>query len=376
MKSPTVSAIMATYNHADFVQKSIQSVLMQQGVDFEFLIADDGSSDNTRDVVASICDKRIRFFPNKENRGACTVTNELIQRASGKFIALINSDDYWVASDKLVYQLQVMKENPTVGACFGRARFVDKDGKEIDKSKLPQGYVFDKVNCSRGEWLRHFFDFGNCICHPTMLIRKGCYDAVGLYDNRLRQLPDFDMWVRLTKRYDIHISNREMVAFRQLPGENASSGTSANLRRLLNESYFILQRFFDGIPRDVFLDGFGDLLVESDPPDEAHLDIEKSLLYLGRNRWASHIYNLIGLERIHFLLGSDKHRRILIDCYGIDDHAFQSLSAEISVLDLADPEGKLSVVNGLTLIAEVKRRVLLRMPSIIRPALNRIMKMT
>jgi glycosyltransferase involved in cell wall biosynthesis len=376
MKSPTVSVIMATYNHADFVEQSIQSVLMQQGVDFEFLITDDGSSDNTRDVVASICDKRIRFFPNKENRGACTVTNELIQRASGKFIALINSDDYWIAADKLVYQLQVMKENPTVGACFGRARFVDKDGGALDKSKLPQGCVFEKENRSRAAWLRHFFDLGNCICHPTMLIRKGCYDAVGHYDNRLRQLPDFDMWVRLTKQYDIHVSKREMTAFRYLPGENASSGTSANLRRLLNESYFILHRFFDGIPRDIFLDGFGDLLLKSDPPDEVHLDIEKSLLYLAKNRWASHIYNLIGLERIHFLLGSDKHRRILIDCYGIDDHAFQSLSAEIGVFDLADPEGKLSVVNGLSLIAEVKRRILMRTPSLLRPALYRIIKKT
>ncbi len=367
---------MATYNHAEFVVQAINSVLDQEGVDFEFLIADDGSVDRTRDIVASIRDKRIHFFPNKDNRGACTVTNELIQRASGEFIALINSDDYWIAADKLAYQLQVMKQKPSVGACFGRASFVDKDGCAFDKSKLPQSRIFEKENRSRAAWLRHFFDLGNCICHPTMLIRKGCYDVVGRYDNRLRQLPDFDMWVRLTKQYDIHVSNREMTAFRHLPGENASSGTSANLRRLLNESYFILQRFFDGIPRDVFLDGFGDLLVESNPPDEAHLDIEKSLLYLAKNRWASHIYNLIGLERIHFLLGSDKHRRILIDCYGIDDHAFQSLSAEIGVFDLADPQGKLSVVNGLSLIAEVKRRVLLRMPSILRPALNRIIKKT
>jgi glycosyltransferase involved in cell wall biosynthesis len=374
MKSPTVSVIMATYNHAEFVEKSIQSVLMQQGVDFEFLIADDGSSDNTRDVVASICDKRIRFFPNKENRGACTVTNELIQRASGEFIALINSDDYWIGQNKLSYQLQVLRENPSVGACFGRARFIDKHDMPIPKTILLPGRVFDQENKSQGKWLRYFFDCGNCICHPTMLIRKECYDSVGMYDNRLRQLPDFDMWVRLTKRYDIHVSNREMIAFRHLPGENASSDTSANLRRLLNESYFIFQRFFDGISRDVFLDGFGDLLVESDPPDDTHLDIEKSLLYLVRKRWASHIYNLIGLERIHILLGNDKYRRILIDCYGIDDNAFQSLSAEIGVFDLADFEEKLSVVNGLSLVNEVKRRILIRTPSILRPALNRIIK--
>ena len=85
MNAPTVSVIMATYNHADFVAQSIQSVLLQRNVDFEFLIADDGSVDRTREVVASIHDKRIRFFPNEVNRGACVVTNELIGRASGEF---------------------------------------------------------------------------------------------------------------------------------------------------------------------------------------------------------------------------------------------------------------------------------------------------
>ncbi|MDD2302875.1 MAG: glycosyltransferase [Eubacteriales bacterium] len=374
MKSSTVSVVMATYNHADFVAQSIESVLNQKDVDFEFLIADDGSVDHTRDVVAAIPDERIRFFPYRENRGACTVTNELIQRASGEFVAIINSDDYWIGSDKLARQLQVMRENPAIGACFGRVRFVDRAGVSIDKSQMPRGGVFDQENRSRGAWLRHFFDQGNCICHPTMLIRRACYDVLGLYDNRLRQLPDFDMWVRLVKRYDIHVSNREMIAFRQLPGENASSATCVNLRRLMNEFYFVLQKFFDEIPRDVFLDGFGNLLTAPDPPDKAHIDIEQALLYLGKNRWASHIYNLIGLERMHFLLGSEPHRRILIDRYGIDDRAFHSLSAETGVFDLEDPAAKLSVIDGISLVAEVKRRVLLRIPTVFRPILNCILK--
>ena len=112
MKSPTISVIMATYNHADFVEQAIESVLAQQGIDFEFLIADDGSVDHTRDVVASIRDKKIQFFPNEINQGACIVTDDLIKRATGELIALINSDDYWGDEDKLAYQLQVMRDNP------------------------------------------------------------------------------------------------------------------------------------------------------------------------------------------------------------------------------------------------------------------------
>src|SRR5207253_9983886 len=155
MTSPTVSVIMATYNHANFVAQAIESVLSQVDVDFEFLISDDGSSDNTRDVVASIHDERIKFFPNEVNRGACVVTNELIERASGEFIALINSDDSWIDGDKLAYQVQFMRDNPEIGACFGRARFVDKNGQAMDKASISFGGAFDRDNRSQGAWLRH-----------------------------------------------------------------------------------------------------------------------------------------------------------------------------------------------------------------------------
>ena len=372
MKKPTVSVIMATYNHADFVKQAIESVLAQQDVDFEFLIADDGSKDTTRDVVASIVDPRITFFPYTENRGACTVTNELIERSSGEFIALINSDDYWTSSDKLSYQVEIMRNKPDVGACFGRAKFVDRDGNPINT--LPFGNVFNQENRTQGQWLRHFFDLGNCICHPTMLIRKSCYEELGMYDNRLRQLPDFDMWVRLVKHYNILISDREMIAFRQLPGENASSATSANLRRIFNESYFILEKFFDGASHDILIDGFGDLLIDINCQDNFYLDIEKSLLYFGKNRWASHIYNQIGLEKIYSLLNSEIHRKILIDTYNIDDRSFQAMSSDICAFDSSDLTSSLSGVSISSLIAELKQRIILRFPSTLQATLSKFLK--
>lgn len=359
MNKPTVSVIMPTYNHENFVIQAIQSVLMQKDVDFEFLIMDDGSSDNTRDVIASIKDPRINFFPYTNNRGAAIVTNDLISRSSGQYIALINSDDYWTTSDKLSYQVQILRNNPKLGACFGRARFVDKDGNPINT--LPFGNVFNQENRTQGQWLRHFFDLGNCICHPTMLIRKSCYEELGMYDNRLRQLPDFDMWVRLIKHYDIFVSDRKMIAFRQLPGENASSATNTNLRRIFNESYFILEKFFDGVSRDILIDGFGDLLINKNCQDNFCLDIEKSLLYFGKNRWASHIYNQIGLEKIYFLLSSDIHREILMNNYNIDDLSFQSMASDICAFDSSNLTSSLSGVSGLSLITELKQRILLRL---------------
>ena len=332
MIMPKVSVIMATYNHAAFVAQAIDSVLSQRDVDFEFIIADDGSVDRTREVVASIQDKRIRFFPNEVNRGACVVTNELIERSSGEFIALINSDDYWIDGDKLAYQLHIMRDNPAIGACFGRARFVDKDSGGILKSWLPFGTIFDQENRSQGAWLRRFFDWGNCICHPTMMIRASCYKEVGLYNNRLRQLPDFDMWIRLIKRYPIYISERNLINFRIMPGENVSSQTATNSIRTMNEHYLIADTFFDNVEVEHLIDGFGDVLRHKDIPSQDHLDIEKAILFFSSTNELSRPYQILGLLKLNRLLNSPGHHEILSKDYGIDDGWFQLSMGDIDVL--------------------------------------------
>lgn len=355
MKLPTVSVVMATFNHANFVTQAIESVLEQKGVDFEFLIADDGSTDQTRAAVALSNDKRIRFFPHEENRGACIVTNELIGCASGEFIALINSDDYWSTPEKLSYQVEVMRGNPGIGACFGRARFVDKSGREIDKALLPSGTIFDQENRSQGQWLRHFFDLGNCICHPTILIRRSCYDEIGMYNNRFRQLPDFDLWIRLVKSYGIFISDRDLINFRILPGENVSSWTINNSIRTINEQLLIAENFFDGVSRDQLIEGFSDLLVFKDIPTEEHLHVEKARLFFIKNRRVGKPYKIIGLLKMYQLLSDSKYRDLLIRSYRMDDRWFQQQTGEIDVLQpriMAELKGKKrSIKAGINRIA-------------------------
>jgi glycosyltransferase involved in cell wall biosynthesis len=324
---------MACYNHAPFVARAIGSVLEQLGVDFEFLVADDGSNDGTCEVVESIHDPRMRFFPNEMNRGAAIPTNELIASARGEFVALINSDDFWTDREKLARQVATLRENPALAACFGRARFVDKDGRAIQKTGLRFGTVFDQENRSQGKWLRRFFDFGNCLCHPTMLIRRACYDEVGAYNNKLRQLPDLDMWVRLVKRHPIHVAEQEWVNFRVLPGENASSQTASNTVRTINEHFLIALDFFEGVGRELLVDGFGDVLVHSEASSDEHFEIEKALQYFRDNRQGlANPYALIGLLKLSGLLDSPTHRKLLADAYGIDDRWFQAKMAEIDVL--------------------------------------------
>lgn len=332
MTSPVVSVVMATYNHAPYVAQAIESVLGQRGVDFELLIADDGSTDATVQAVKSIKDPRICFFPHQGNRGACIVTNELIGRASGEFVAIINSDDYWHIPDKLAYQTDIMQDNPSLGASFGQVRFVNSRGFDIKKSALSFGAVFDQQNKSQEEWLRYFFEFGNCLCHPTMLIRRRCYEELGGYSNNYRQLPDFDMWIRLLKRYPIHISDQEMISFRVLPGENVSSPGVANSIRTMNEHYLIAESFFDDVGAEMLQKGFADLLTYRDIPSNVHLDIEKVLLLFAPNKIFGNVYKMIGILKFNRLLSSKRHCEVLENDYKIDARWFHDRMAEINVL--------------------------------------------
>jgi len=331
-KYPLISVIMATYNHEAFVSVAIDSVLNQKNVNFEFLISDDGSNDNTANVVRKYNDSRIKFFENKINRGACTVTNELIQKASGKYIALMNSDDIWNADNKLEIQIKYMLENPKIGACFGKVAFINKDGSVINKSTLSFGSIFEQDNRSQGRWLRRFFEHGNCLCHPTILIKKECYTKLGMYNNRFRQLPDLDMWVRLVKHYPIHIIDKEFILFRITPGENTSSQTVPNSIRTMNEHYLIGMNFFDDVSFKIFLEGFSDLMRIKDKRTKKYLDIEKVLIYFHLSNELGKAYNLIGLYKLKLLLGNESYNNILNKIYKIDDTWFQKRMADVDTL--------------------------------------------
>ncbi|TXH58542.1 MAG: glycosyltransferase [Desulfurellales bacterium] len=331
MTLPKVSVIMPTFNHELFVKEAIESVLSQEGVDLELIVADDGSSDSTRDRVAEVRDERIRFFPNEVNRGACVVTNELIERASGEYIALINSDDAWMPG-KLEFQLDILETNKELAASFGRAEYMDRDGKLVPKESLQFGGVFDVENRSSGQWLRRFFAEGNCLCHPTMLIRRDVYSSVGKYSNRLRQLPDFDMWIRVVKNYEIHVADKELIKFRMLPGENVSGHNRVNSVRTLNEHFLIADDFFEGVSRESMIDGFSDILVFKDVPTKEHLDIEKVLLFFHENMWLWRPYKMIGLLKMRALLDSDSHRDVLQSSYGVSDRWFHDQMGRVDAI--------------------------------------------
>jgi len=314
---------MATYNHARYVAQAIRSVLDQTFVDFEFLIVDDGSQDDTPRIVEAFEDPRIVFRASIENRGSAARRNELIDDSRGEYIAVHNSDDYWPL-EKLSRQVEFLDRHREYAAMFGGASFVDAEGAPLWTDIVSP---FAQPNRSPARWLRHFFTGQNGLCHPTVMLRRTCHEAVGGYDVRFRQRIDLDMWVRLVKRYALFVTD-EVLVFLRWHGANASNTNAPDANaRWLNEHFLMAERLFDGVSTELLVEGFGDLLVHAHPPSEEHGEIEKTLLHLRCDSAVGALNRVVGLRRLYALLASPRHRTILTEEYGIDHVAFHRLSA-------------------------------------------------
>lgn len=124
---PAVSVVMPAYNLAKFVGQSIESVLSQTYGDFELVIIDNGSTDNTADVIRSYKDERIKFLKVPSNLGPSLAVNIAIGHSTGKYVALLAADDYWTP-EKLARQTAYLDSHPDTGAVFSLASVVDEEG--------------------------------------------------------------------------------------------------------------------------------------------------------------------------------------------------------------------------------------------------------
>lgn len=252
MAAPLVSVCMASYNHAPFIRAAVESVLAQTFTDWELVITDDGSSDGTLAALDGIADERVSIEAFPENRSACVALNHCIRRARGRFIAVLNSDDVWMP-EKLARQLAVMEEQPRTAAVFTLVSLIDERGEPFGTER-EHAYVgvFDQPNRDRAEWLRRLLFEGNCLCHPSVLVRSAVYREVGMYDERLAQLPDYDMWIRICLRHDIHVLQERLTLFRLLGHERNASGNRPEARvRCVMENMLIFLTMFREWPAEM-----------------------------------------------------------------------------------------------------------------------------
>uniref|UniRef100_A0A6M3L529 Putative glycosyltransferase n=1 Tax=viral metagenome TaxID=1070528 RepID=A0A6M3L529_9ZZZZ len=189
-----VSVVIPTYNRAHLIGRTIRSVLSQTYRDFEIIIVDDGSTDNTEDVVMAFGDQRIRYIRLNENsRTASVPRNKGIEAATGDYIAFLDSDDEWKPG-KLEKQIVKFKSvSPGVGLVYtGYACFLEQTGETIvEYIPSKKGNVFQGELEGRIQVASH-----------TILVRKECFATVGVFDVECLGSEDWDMLIRLAKRYE------------------------------------------------------------------------------------------------------------------------------------------------------------------------------
>lgn len=318
-----VSVLIPSYNHAKYISDAINSVINQTYKDIEILIGDDCSTDNSREIINSFKDSRIKKFFYTENCGGSENLNRLIRQSTGKYIAILNSDDYWNLN-KIEKQVEFLEENPKYGACFTWVQYINEKGEKT----YPEENVFLQENKTQAEWLRYFFENGNCLCHPSILIRKEVYNEIGLYYTSSRQLPDFMQWIKLIKKYPIYIMNEQLVNFRWFNSDKNTSGCSvANTNRTNCDYFRIATELFDDCPKELIIKAFR-LNKSKCMKSDILYDFEKNL-YLYNNRIIGNSGKLVAYNNIAKLLDVEEYRILIYKEYSFDINSLYNLGAAI-----------------------------------------------
>ena len=247
MAQVKVSIVITSYNHDDFLEECIKSAINQSYSQTELLIIDDASEDKSRDIIEKYSNNFSKVLLLKENHGACIALNKILKFCRGDYVAILNSDDYW-QPNKVQLQVDYLEANEEKAAVFSKALVVDENGNQINQQDSP----FEYSNLNRFDWLRKFFESGNCLCHSSVLLRKSVFSSLGYYDERFKNLPDFEFWVRFSEKFTFHILPINLVFYRKCNNRQSESSLSIpNYNRGLFETELILEHYIklDGIKK-------------------------------------------------------------------------------------------------------------------------------
>ncbi len=229
---PLISVIIPTYNHEDFISKAIDSVLDQTYKDLEIIVVDDGSTDNTRYVIKKY-DEKVKYI-FQANRGLASARNTGILASKGEFIAFLDADDIWLPS-KLELQIELMLKAGSIGAVGCAGYFLDRRERIIGR--------FGVQNRTSKEKLLNKLSTNNIVNAggSAILVRRECFEKVGLFDEGLTAVEDWDMWLRIAVLYEIKFVQERLVKIR-MRSESMSAPKNAGI--MLQNELKVLNRFF------------------------------------------------------------------------------------------------------------------------------------
>jgi hypothetical protein len=213
---PVISIIIPTYNRAALLANAIQSVRLQTYSDFELIIVDDASIDNTREVVNNFQDYRIQYLPLARNMGVSAARNAGLKKSRGKYIAFLDSDDEWV-TEKLAKQIQVFEtSDEKVGAIYSSINIIDGQAIQQKDNQVPMtGDVYENLL------------YQNFVGTPSsVMVKRECLTTETLFDPLLRCAEDWDFWLQIAKNWHFACIEEPLIIYRNHNDQGRGSTNS------------------------------------------------------------------------------------------------------------------------------------------------------
>lgn len=217
--SDLVSVIIPTYNRANFLPEAIDSVLAQTFKKIELIIIDDGSTDNTDEIIKKY--EGCLTYVKQKNLGVSAARNHGISIANGNFIGLLDSDDIWLP-EKLTKQIALFQKYPDTGMAGGGCKYVNQKNQEVGRPLIPAENI---TNCELEIYTAMPGSISNC------LIKKSVLDKIGYFNEEYAVSEDRDLYMRISRNYPVRAVQEATVVIRL---HNAPRGDNRSLRRVLS----------------------------------------------------------------------------------------------------------------------------------------------
>ena len=233
--NPQVTIMMTTYNRGEYITAAIDSVLQQTYQDWELLVLDDASTDNTKGLILRYSnDPRVVYVPSSTNLGITKNRNRGFILAKGKYIAVLDSDDLWIDPDKLTKQVQFLETNPDYVIVGSNVKVINNAGANIGNFI----YATEDAEIRRRLLLRNQFT------HSSLLLRSDAFNQFAPYDNSLPIWEDYELVLRLGQKGKLANLSEEMTAYRK--HSNNISKTARQKGALTHLS--IIKKYRDSYP--------------------------------------------------------------------------------------------------------------------------------
>lgn len=245
---PKIVIYMPCYNHEKYVGAAIDSIIAQTYENWELYIVNDGSTDQSGEIISSYNDPRIHFYDFKKNTkyiGASNFLQDICRNVDADYIAVLASDDMW-KNNKLEKQVEILCSFPEYKACLTWDKVIFS-GSEKGFYENYEEYSHKK-NRNRYEWFNYLFWNGNCFNCCSMLVDKQVFYELDRININYIQLGDFRLWIKLVEKYPLYLLEEELTYYRRHE-TNLSEPTPEVVIRNSNEGYQITKEII--IPMDI-----------------------------------------------------------------------------------------------------------------------------